>query len=345
MAPFTTVVLLMRSSTAMNSSGLSPILTSNSLKLLLPPPLLLLSSRACSQPSSLPLLVLPSTVASPSPSLWVLCQKLSPGRRTPEPYCPVYPVSSLPSVSGRTSRLLLLSPSWTLVVLPRTHLLLFSWSLRLKPSPTVSVLGWVVWCPSTFLRHAHPLSSSIAALSGPSSTLSISFPPAYTRSVAFLSTWLPPLQPSPTCVAALHLPLSPCLFSSCTLLFPLLPVLSPPLPPLSWSSSGAHVTCCSFSVSSSLKFAAPSSTLPDFLWWASRCYPWSPHLSSRPFHPQFYPVPSWISSFCHHLRQTFGTVLPPYSSVLCPQPSCLPSSSSSSHTGALSRWVVAPLCL
>ena len=97
-----------RSSTAMNSSGLSPILTSNSWTLLLPPPLLLLSSRTCSQPSSLPLLVLPSTVASPSPSLWVLCQKLSPGRRTPEPYCPVSPVSSLPSVAGRTSRLLFL---------------------------------------------------------------------------------------------------------------------------------------------------------------------------------------------------------------------------------------------
>ena len=77
---------------------------------------------------------------SPSPSLWVLCQKLSPGRRTPEPYCPVHPVSSLPSVAGRTSRSAVpLSPSWTIAVLPRSHLL-FSWSLRLKPSPTVSVL-------------------------------------------------------------------------------------------------------------------------------------------------------------------------------------------------------------
>ena len=115
-------------------------------KLVLPPPLLLLSSRTCPQPSSHPLLVHPSTVASPSPSLWVLCQKLSLSRRTPEPYCPVPPVSSPPSVSGRTSRLLFLSPSWTLAVLPRSHLLLFSWSLRLKPSPTVSVLGWVEWC-------------------------------------------------------------------------------------------------------------------------------------------------------------------------------------------------------
>ena len=68
--------------------------------LLLPPPLLLLSSRACPQPSSLPLLVLPSTVASPSPSLWVPCKKLSRCWRTPEP---APPASSLPSVSGRTA--------------------------------------------------------------------------------------------------------------------------------------------------------------------------------------------------------------------------------------------------
>ena len=37
-------------------------------------------------------------------------------------------------------------------------------------------------CTSPFLFHI------ISALSGPSSTLSVSFPPAYTRSVAFLST-------------------------------------------------------------------------------------------------------------------------------------------------------------
>ena len=135
-------------------------------KLLLPPPLLLLSSRTCPQPSSLPLLVLPSNVASPSPSLWVLYQKLSPGRRTPEPHCHVPPVSSVPSVSGHTSRLLFISPSWTLDVPLRNHLLFYR-SLRLKPSPTVSVLGWVVWCPCTFLGHAHPLSSSISARAGP----------------------------------------------------------------------------------------------------------------------------------------------------------------------------------
>ena len=77
----------------MNSSGLStlpwlsPSWPQTPQMLLLPPPLLLLSSRSRPQPSSLPLPVLPSTVASPSPSLWVLCQRLfCPNRRTPEPY-------------------------------------------------------------------------------------------------------------------------------------------------------------------------------------------------------------------------------------------------------------------
>ena len=89
MASFTTIFLLMRSSTAMNSSGLSPILTSNSWKLILPPPLLLLSSRTCSQPSSLPLLVLPSTVASPSHSLWY-CVKSFPQVDEPRSHTALY---------------------------------------------------------------------------------------------------------------------------------------------------------------------------------------------------------------------------------------------------------------
>ena len=95
MASFITAFLLMRSSTAMNSSGLStlpcldPILTSNSSEAPSPTTTLaVVFSYVCSQPSSFPLLVLPSTVASPSPSIWVLYQNLSPGRRTPEPYCP-----------------------------------------------------------------------------------------------------------------------------------------------------------------------------------------------------------------------------------------------------------------
>ena len=72
MASFTTVFLLMRCSTAMNISGvstlpcLSPILTSNSSDAASRTNTILLSSRTCPQPSSLPLLVLPSTVASPS---------------------------------------------------------------------------------------------------------------------------------------------------------------------------------------------------------------------------------------------------------------------------------------
>ena len=52
----------------------------------------------------------------------------------------------------------------------------------------------------------------------------------------------------------------------------------------------------------------------------------------------------WNSNFCHHLRHAFGTILHPYSSVLYPPPSwAMPSSSG--LTDALSRWVVAPLCL
>ena len=190
----------MRSSTAMNSNGLStlpclsPILTSN-------------SSEAPSPTTTLAVVFsyVPSTIltsASGTPIHRSVAITISLGTvskafsRSTNPRA-ILPctVSSLPSVSGRTSRLRFLSPSWTLAVLPRSHLLLFSWSLHLKPSPTVSVLDWVEWCPCTFLGHAHPLSSSISALSGPSSTLSVSFPPAYTRSVAFLSTWLPHLQP------------------------------------------------------------------------------------------------------------------------------------------------------
>ena len=88
MASFIAVFLLMGYSiwTAAGSAR-CPGWVHLDLKLLLPPPLLLLSSRTRPQPSSLPLLVLPSTVASPSPSLWVLCQRLfCPNRRTPEQY-------------------------------------------------------------------------------------------------------------------------------------------------------------------------------------------------------------------------------------------------------------------
>ena len=102
-SPFhSSVFLLMRSSTAMDSSGLStlpflsPILTSNSSNAPSPTATIAVVFSYMTSTSSLPLLVLPSAVASPSPSIWVLSQKLSPSRRAPEPYCPVPPVSSLP---------------------------------------------------------------------------------------------------------------------------------------------------------------------------------------------------------------------------------------------------------
>ena len=75
MTAFIIVFLLMRSSTAMNSSGLntlpclSPILTSHSSDVSSSTTLVVVFSY-CPHPSSMPLLVLPSTAASPSPSLW-----------------------------------------------------------------------------------------------------------------------------------------------------------------------------------------------------------------------------------------------------------------------------------
>ena len=129
-------------------------------KLLLPPPLLLLSSRTYPQPSSLPLPVLLSTVVSPSPSLWVLCQKLSLGRRTPEPYFPVPSVSSLPSVSGRTSRLMFLpflNPCCSSPKSPSTLLLILA-SKTLSNSfntwlSSVMPLYFPGSCTSPFLFH------------------------------------------------------------------------------------------------------------------------------------------------------------------------------------------------
>ena len=92
------------------------------------------------------------------------------------------------------------SPS-TLILIPASKTLSNSFSTWLS---SVMPMYFPGSCTSPFLL--------IFALSGPSSTPSVSFPPAYTHSVAFLSTWHPPLQPSPSSLAVLHLPLSPCLF-------------------------------------------------------------------------------------------------------------------------------------
>ena len=109
----------------------------------------------------------------------------------------------------------------------------------------------------TFLGHAHPLSSSISALSGPSSTLAMSFPPACTRSVAFLSTILSPLMPSPTYLAALHLPLSPCLshIVHCCFNFFLSYLLHFHLSPI--RARELEATSCSFSVQQLIEVCRP----------------------------------------------------------------------------------------
>ena len=151
----------------------------------------------------------------------------------------------------------------------------------------------------------HPFPSSISVLSGPSSTSSVSFPPAYIRSVVFLSTWLPPLQPSPSSLAAFHLPLSPCRFSYYALLFPLLPVPSPPLTPLSEPSSGDRINLQHlFRSAAPWSFPPISSTLPYFLWWAPVVI--LDHRTSRH-------VPSIISSIPCHIEYLF--LAPSLSSV------------------------------
>ena len=135
-------------------------------------------------------------------------------------------------------------------------------------------------CTSPFLFHIGNLPSCIHTFS--------SLPVHLTPNCPAIST-----ISSRTSSAPVALP-----FSSRALLSPPLPVLSPPLPLLSYPSSGARGNLLLI-----LRSVAPcsmppiSSTLPYFLWSASRSYPWSPRLSSRPSHPQFYPVPSWLSYF------------------------------------------------
>ena len=97
----------------------------------------------------------------------------------------------------------------------------------------------------------------MSALSSPSSSLSVSFPPAYTRSVAFLSTCLPPLHSSPTSLAELHLPLSPWLFHlvHCCFHFFLSYLLHPHLSPN--RARGLESTCCSFYVQQLFEVCCP----------------------------------------------------------------------------------------
>ena len=112
-------------------------------------------------------------------------------------------------------------------------------------------LYFPVSCTSHFLFHIG------IHLSGPSSTLSVSCPPAYTRSVAFLSNSLPPIQPSPTSVSALHLPLSHCLFHivHCCFHFFLSYLIHFQLS--HYRHRELEATCCSFSVQQLLEVCRP----------------------------------------------------------------------------------------
>ena len=229
MAYFTTVFLLMRSSTAVNSSGLSPILTSNSWKLLLPPPLLLLSSRNCSQPSSLPLLVLPSTERRHH-LLSGYCVKSFLQVDEPRSHTALYLQSLLyhlsqdvhPDCGSSTlPEPLLNSPSALLLILA-SKTLSNSFSTWLS---SVMPLYFPVSFPSPFLFHictVRPILHSFDIL------------PSCIHTFSSLPVLLTPTSPaisnmcSRTSSASVALP-----FSFCALLFPLLPVQSPPLPPLS----------------------------------------------------------------------------------------------------------------
>ena len=111
----------------------------------------------------------------------------------------------------------------------------------------------VVWCPCTSASCTSPFLFHIGTISCRPilHSFGTAFPSSciHVRAVAFLPTWLPPLQPSPLSLAALHLPLSPCLCILCIAIFPLLPVLSPPLPPRLSPNRARELeaTFCSFS--------------------------------------------------------------------------------------------------
>ena len=231
----------MRSSTAVNSSRLStlpclsPILTSNSSeapRVLLPPPLLLLSSHMCPQSSSLPLRVLPSNLASPSPSLGTMWKAFSRSMN---------PRAILPCTSSLFSTICLrayipsavpfpfLNPYCSSPKLPSTLLLILA-SKTLSNSfstwlSSVMPLYFPGSCTSPFLFHIGTIRSIFH---------SFGILPSCIRTFSSLPVHLTPTSPaisnisSRTSTAPVALP-----FSSCALRFPLLPVLSPPLPPLS----------------------------------------------------------------------------------------------------------------
>ena len=102
-------------------------------------------------------------------------------------------------------------------------------------------------------------------------------------------------------------------------------------------------TCCSFSFQQLLEVCRPYPQ--HFLSVMS-----IPLLSVITAHLFTSLLPSVLSRsilniiFCDHLRQAFGTVIPVYSSVLCPPPSWL-SSSSGYTVPSAGGWLIDPLCL
>ena len=154
MASFITVVLLMRSSADMNSSGLSPLpclsplLTSNASDA--PSPTTTLAVVFSYMPS-LPLLVLPSTVASLSPSLWVLCQKAFSKSTNPRAILSctssLFPTICLRGYIPSAVPLPFLNPCYSSPKSPSTLHLIFA-------SKTLSS-SFSTWLSSVMLRTVH----------------------------------------------------------------------------------------------------------------------------------------------------------------------------------------------
>ena len=189
---------------------------------------MLMSSRTCLQPSSLPLMVLPS------PSLCLLCQKLSPGRRTPDTYSSVHPVSSLSYICLRTyipsavphpflnTRCSSPKYPYTLLLILAAKTLSNSVSTWLSSEMPLHFPGS---CTSPFLFHIdtiRPILHSFGTL------------PSCINTFSSLPVHLTPTSPVISNISSRNSSASVALpFSTCALLFPLIPVLSPPRPHLS----------------------------------------------------------------------------------------------------------------
>ena len=238
MASFTTVFLLMRSSTPMNrtlavviSYVLSTILTSASGTPIHRSIAITFSLGTVSKAFSMSTNsgAIPPCISS---LFFTICLRTYIPSALPLPF--LNPCCSSPN-----------SPS-TLLLILASKTLSNSFSTWLS---SVMPLYFPASCPSPFLFHictVSPILHSFDILPSCIHTFS-SLPVHLTPTSTAFSNMC-----SRTSSAPVALP-----FSSCTLLFPLLPVLSPPLPPLSQPSSGAQVTCCFFSVQQLIEVCRP----------------------------------------------------------------------------------------